>query len=78
MANDLDTMAAGSSKISNEADNKIRVVDDTVQGMHDTMEGVSDRARGANKMQVPVTEIEFSSIDGTQARPFLTTRPQYR
>ena len=45
MATDPDMMATESLKISNETDNKIKVVDNKTQGMHDTMEGVSERPR---------------------------------
>ena len=67
MANDLDAMASGSLKISNEVDNKFEVVDNKTQGMYDSMGGVSNRARGVEQVQVAVNEIEISGVDGTQA-----------
>jgi hypothetical protein len=65
MATDPD--ATESPKISNEADNKIKVVDNKTWGMYDTMEGVSDRSRNVHKVQVRVNEIQVSGIEGMQA-----------
>jgi hypothetical protein len=62
-------MTAESPKISDEADNKIELVDNlnNMQGTCNTMEGVSDRTKGDDKVRGSVIEIQFGGVDGTQA-----------
>jgi hypothetical protein len=67
MVNDPDVMAAESPKISDEADNKIELIDNNTQGTYDTMGCASDRAKSANKVQAPVNEIQVGGVDGAQA-----------
>lgn len=66
MANDPGVMTAGSPKISDDANNKVELVDNNTQGTCDTMESVSDRlgAKSADKAQGPVNEIQVSGVDG--------------
>ena len=64
MADYLDIMTPESQKATDEAINKLDVVDNKIQDICDTMESVSDRARVVNDGQDSAQRIEARVTNG--------------
>ena len=75
MANDPDAMAAESPKTTNEADNKIEIVNNKTRARSNTLQGVWDRARNIDNVEGPVMGIEASRVDGAQVIPNQSSMP---